>query len=1057
MSTKAIDYKIILKRDGQTQQQRMPQLLDPALVPVDQRSKEDLYKYVQKIASLIKFYDLNPATQKLIENGAWNNFFDKSIEELNALAANASLPPHIALLDCFFELMDQPKALMNTLTKRHLDFYYQQVLMLGKKAPVPDNAHVIFELKKNTEDTLLTAGTALLAGKDATKKDLNYVLTHDIVVNQSKVAQLKSLYVNPVNKNYLHYAPIANSKDGLGAVLDPTNPKWNGFGNSSLPLAQVGFCLASDILMMKEGNRNVTVNLTVRNLDVAAKNAVLTANLFKISITGEKGWIGPKLSSATITSADNQVFNVQFTFNITKDEPAVIAYNKASHGSDFDTTHPILQVLVNTDKYDFGYRNLVNAELIDSTIEVNVTGISSLSLENDFGTLNAKKPFTPFGPLSDKNSNFYIGHQETFSKRLKEFSLDVDWKNIPDSDLASYYINYNQSNNGNGDFNAVAAFKDGFTWQEQHKSVQLFNTANAQAATTWKFSNPAFPVLFPLYILPQFVTPYYINPGHSILQTVTSKMSYLLPGFSNLQAKTNFVKAKASLTLQLYKPVLQLLFDVYRDIRKGQVQLRLDHSFLFKDYREKYTAEILRFSRDGGTLKLPSEPFAPEIQSITLNYTATTAKINFSGTTLNDYINEEIEFFQYGAFGQMREHAYTRSKHDFLNNTLVKLVPEHIDEGSLQIGLSGLYAEDSVCMLFQAAEGSANPDKPKIDISWSVLCDNYWKTLSNEDFIFDTTNGLLTSGVIKIVVPPEATTSNTILANGLLWFKAAIKNDSDGVCNLLDVQSNAAISSFNNQDNDPQHLVNAMPPNTITKLKNDNGNIKKVTQPYSSFGGHLIEDDQAYYIRVSERLRHKERSVAIWDYERMILNHFPTVHKVKCINHATPTSFYAPGNILMIVVPDLTNRNAVDPFKPKVDKNTLDQINTFLTQHSSAWAQFQVMNPLYEAVKVSVKVKLKRGYEFNYYEKIIDQKLQGFLSPWIISDGGNDLHFGGKVTKSMIIKFLEDLEYIDYLTDFSLYKYSPNRQIFGRNVEVAEASSPASILVSAMHHDIIND
>ena len=139
------------------------------------------------------------------------------------------------------------------------------------------------------------------------------------------------------------------------------------------------------------------------------------------------------------------------------------------------------------------------------------------------------------------------------------------------------------------------------------------------------------------------------------------------------------------------------------------------------------------------------------------------------------------------------------------------------------------------------------------------------------------------------------------------------------------------------------------------------------------------------------------------------------------------------------------------------DKNTLDQIYTFLTRHSSAWAQFQVINPLYEPVKVSVKVKLKKGYEFNYYEKIIDQKLQGFLSPWIISDGGNDLHFGGKVTKSMIIKFLEDLEYIDYLTDFSLYKYSPDKQAFGRNVEVAEASNPASILVSAMHHDIIND
>ncbi|WP_448634280.1 hypothetical protein [Pedobacter panaciterrae] len=74
-----------------------------------------------------------------------------------------------------------------------------------------------------------------------------------------------------------------------------------------------------------------------------------------------------------------------------------------------------------------------------------------------------------------------------------------------------------------------------------------------------------------------------------------------------------------------------------------------------------------------------------------------------------------------------------------------------------------------------------------------------------------------------------------------------------------------------------------------------------------------------------------------------------------------------------------------------------------------------------------------------------------------MNNTGNDIHFGGKITKSMVIKFLEDLEYIDYLTDFSLYKFSPNKRAFGRNVEVAEASNPASILVSHTQHNIVSD
>ena len=241
MSAKAINYKVILKRDGQTQQQRMPLLLDPAIAPVDQRTKADYYKFVQEISKQIKFFDIDNANKILKENGQWDSFFDLSIEEINTMASNKSLPPHLTLWNTFIDLMEKPKALINTLTQRHLDFYYHNVLKLNQIPPIADKAHIIFELKKNTENTLLKSGTLLLAGKDNTKKDIAYKLEHDIVINPSKVVQLKSLYVNPVNRKIIFHAPIANSKDGLGAILDAAKPRWNGFGSISIPLAQIGF------------------------------------------------------------------------------------------------------------------------------------------------------------------------------------------------------------------------------------------------------------------------------------------------------------------------------------------------------------------------------------------------------------------------------------------------------------------------------------------------------------------------------------------------------------------------------------------------------------------------------------------------------------------------------------------------------------------------------------------------------------------------------------------------------------------------------------------------
>ena len=501
MSTKAIDYKIILRRDGQTQRQRMPQWLDPSLVPVDTRTKEDFFTYVKAIAKEINFYDLHKIDNTIIINGTWEDFFNLESGELTSLAAKASLPPHIALWNAFIELYEKPKQLINNLTERHLDFYYGDVLRLKKNDPLADKAHILFELKKNTPDTLLTTETTLLAGKDKAKKDLHYKLTHDIVVNKSKVEQLKSLHIDSGSKNFIHHAPIANSSDGLGAELDKINPKWSAFGSTNLPIAQIGFCLASDVLKMKEGDRKITVMLTINNLPATALNSALTTNLFKISITGEKGWLGPKTVSPVITSADNKVFEITFSLHVTKNEPAIIKYDPALHGSNFDTLHPVLQILLNNEKADFGYKDLIGAELLDATIEAEVSGIKDLMLENDFGSLDAKKPFAPFGSTPEINASFTLGSEEAFSKRLKEFSVDVEWKNIPASDLGTYFTGYS-GNNSNDQFTATAAFKDGFNWEEKTPVVKLFNVSNAQLNTNWKFTNPSFPVKNPIHFYP---------------------------------------------------------------------------------------------------------------------------------------------------------------------------------------------------------------------------------------------------------------------------------------------------------------------------------------------------------------------------------------------------------------------------------------------------------------------------------------------------------------------------------------------------------------------------
>lgn len=1066
MSNNTYD-KVLAKRDGQTRHQRMPEWLDPAKVPLDNRSKKELLEYIVKVSKEIKFFDhTDPGLDQ--QDGTWkefldeNNDFDKLYTRLVALSGNQSIPSHYSLLFAFLELYKEPQRLLNTVTGRHLDFYYNEVLGLQRNAPVPDRAHVVFELKKNTVPYLLEKDkNKLLAGKDGLKKELLYNLTHDIIVNSSKVSQLKSLFVNPVNKDLLHFATVANSADGLGAELDKTNPRWNAFGHEQLPLAQVGFCLASDTLLMQEGDRTITVKLELSGVSSKITDGTSIANLLQVSVTGAKGWTDSKSVSPVVEQTGNKTDELSFSVSFTADDPAIVAYNSAIHGAGFVTDKPIIKVLFNTSAA-FGYSHFKTASIISGRINVAVKGMTTVQLENDFGVLNPKKPFQPFGPTPENNANFWIGSDEIFEKQLSSLDINIEWKNIPAGDLGSYYDRY-PSNVDNKSFSVNATFNDDGGWKVVNEKKQLFDEDNATRKITWEFARfTAITPRIPNVKLDYVPTVLARSSGWSLDSEIINKINQfsiktgvyaLSPMIGSIAGNIQALQSGIAGIRITERPSIKKILrnnKAKASLRKGFLHCALNQGFLFREYREKFTKQILDKVKTENLIK---EPFSPEAQSLTVDYNATTGKVSFRDASLDDYVHTEIELFHSGPFGQMREHAYARLQTGFITNKSVRLLPQYNSEGNLFIGLTGLNANDAVCMLFQAAEGSADPELPKVDIKWSVLCDNYWKELGNLDFIFDTTNDLLTSGVIKLVIPREATTVNSMMPDGLLWLKASIAQHSKAVCQLIDVQSNAAIVEFEDHDNDPAHLAAPLAAGTITKLQQPVGAIKTISQPYASFGGNLQENGDGFYTRVSERLRHKERAIACWDYERLLLLHFPSIYKVKCINHASHGSFADAGHTLVVVIPDLTNQNAVNPFQPRLDKNTLDQVSQFLQKHSTAWAEHHVINPVYEPVKISVSVQLKPGYEFNYYQNEINKVLQGFLSPWIDGSAA-DIRFGGKITESHIVKLLEDLEYIDYLTGLELFHSIDGGTTFKPGKQFIETSSPASILVSHTLHEI---
>ncbi|MEO8960803.1 MAG: hypothetical protein ABI325_02915, partial [Ginsengibacter sp.] len=83
----------------------------------------------------------------------------------------------------------------------------------------------------------------------------------------------------------------------------------------------------------------------------------------------------------------------------------------------------------------------------------------------------------------------------------------------------------------------------------------------------------------------------------------------------------------------------------------------------------------------------------------------------------------------------------------------------------------------------------------------------------------------------------------------------------------------------------------------------------------------------------------------------------------------------------------------------------------------------------------------------SFYKKLLNNEIEKFLCPWAFADG-KEISFGGKISKSTLLNFVEERPYVDFVTCFKM------NHIIRRNVEVkpdveeAVASTSLSILVS---------
>ena len=241
-----------LEHQGSRQTERMDPTLNPDNIEIDGRNAEQLIEFSRKFSSLLKFPTLDGRELN------WSAFFttlgDGGIE---AIESNKELSPHAALFLAFLRLYDISRHHLNELSRKHLDFFYREVLGLKPRNPESDCAHLLFELARNRNQVEVPEATNLKAG------DLRYETTRELFANKATITRLHSIYRDDAGQGRLHYALAANSSDGEGAEIEHEPPSWQAFGHPLLPRMKVGFAFAGPILMLAEGTRNIELTLSL--------------------------------------------------------------------------------------------------------------------------------------------------------------------------------------------------------------------------------------------------------------------------------------------------------------------------------------------------------------------------------------------------------------------------------------------------------------------------------------------------------------------------------------------------------------------------------------------------------------------------------------------------------------------------------------------------------------------------------------------------------------------------------------------------------------------------
>ena len=985
----------------------------------------------------------------------FKKIIDYALVEFNSQKVRKSKFPDTILLRTFINLLRIQQNQLNSISQKHLEFYYKKILKQEQKLASPDHVFACAELANNNAVFTLPKDTLFDAGTDVNENQILFESTTDVTLNPAKIGtaftlckienvseKTESLYLREMK------SPSEIKRNENGDILT-----WSTFGNTkpkdATPVA-LGFAFASPILFLREGAR--TINLTFTFDSYVDLDLFCKAHIY---LSTKEDWL--KIDNSFISyvytkamideESDASIIRVKIELDATL--PSIEAFEE--NPDNISSEWPLFKIEFHE------FKDLETPPMLTSLdIDVEVKELRTFQLYNDLGALSTEAPFQLFGSIPGPNSNFIIGSSEIFSKPLGYLEIELNWDNLPD-DFKVYYDAYNkyltklEEEQSKPDsqpfFKRVIKLVSKIIWpfcKNKDEEKIYFENVPFQVDFKWLNDKLWTQLSMPKYGCNEEVEENFESKSNTNIDPVSELSEELFCVIDEcLQGdKSHFRYTYNSDGSPVIIPCPKLQktdLEYTETSTSGFMKIELvapEYGFGNDIYAQVVSYIVLENAKYivekcfDKLILAPNVPFIPLVSLFKANYsTSYTYRFNKQENTLDSNHSQQLdaskedkaypyECYYYTPFKNflvcnesipVPDYTYNLTKpiketEGALKASGLALYPAFKSEGALLLALEELIAPGELHMYFQL-DRNYNESSAILNnkVTYAYMEAQGWNTL---DVLSDKTNNFGCSGIIKVNVSKNISTTSYYMPEDKYWLSISVNED-------LDSYSQTAYLNTNGFElrRSGDHYLNST---DIPKLESDAISVPfnaipelaSILQPFPSFGGKAAETETVANQRISTRLKTKDRVVSTSDFFSAIKQVFNDIYYSKTLYSR------ATNRTQVYLVKKVNNHKTLGAFMPLVTTCRETEVKDFLEERASGLSHIDVSNFQIEFVTVIATISVKSGFEFDGVMKVVNEGLMLYLSPWIFTDK-EQVQIDRGISTAGITTIIKDFEGVD--------------------------------------------